>query len=118
MQTSYDTTSTTGETGHARREGKVARALEKQTAKIPSDVFLWGAVAALGASATMQILSTVKQSRMGMRTFMGGGVGRNAPWSTFIGQWVPTLLLLGVYNKIVKVMGSDRAERERDLYGR
>jgi hypothetical protein len=30
----------------------------------------------------------------------------------FIGLWAPTLLLLGVYNKIVKVLGSDRAERE------
>lgn len=119
MQTSYDTTqTTTGDTGlHSRREGKVARSIEKQTAKIPSDVFLWGAVAALGASATMQILTTVKQTKMGM--FMGGqGMGRNAPWSTFIGQWVPTLLLFGVYNKIVKVMGSDRFDRERDLYGR
>ncbi len=25
----------------------------------------------------------------------------------FIGQWVPTLLLLGTYNKIVKLLGSD-----------
>jgi hypothetical protein len=26
-------------------------------------------------------------------------------------MWVPSLLLLGVYNKIVKVAGSDRTER-------
>jgi hypothetical protein len=25
-----------------------------------------------------------------------------------VGEWVPTILLLGVYNKIVKVAGSDR----------
>ena len=30
---------------------------------------------------------------------------RRGQLSLFIGQWAPTLLLLGVYNKIVKVMG-------------
>jgi hypothetical protein len=25
----------------------------------------------------------------------------------FVGHWVPTLLLLGVYNKLVKLHGSD-----------
>jgi len=28
---------------------------------------------------------------------------------TIVGMWVPSLLLLGVYNKIVKVGGSDRS---------
>ena len=28
--------------------------------------------------------------------------------SNFVGQWAPTFLLLGIYNKIVKVAGSDR----------
>ncbi len=28
--------------------------------------------------------------------------------SNFIGQWAPTLLILGLYNKIVKVAGHDR----------
>lgn len=36
-------------------------------------------------------------------------MGRDAA-ANFVGQWVPTLLMLGVYNKIVKVMGSDRTE--------
>jgi hypothetical protein len=27
--------------------------------------------------------------------------------SVFIGQWAPTLLILGLYNKLVKVAGSD-----------
>jgi hypothetical protein len=30
----------------------------------------------------------------------------------FVGQWVPTVLLLGIYNKIVKVAGHDVSERE------
>jgi hypothetical protein len=33
----------------------------------------------------------------------------STPLAGFVGMWVPSLLLLGVYNKIVKVAGSDRA---------
>ena len=28
-------------------------------------------------------------------------------WSLFVGQWAPTFLILGLYNKLVKVAGSD-----------
>ena len=28
--------------------------------------------------------------------------------SLFVGQWAPSFLILGVYNKLVKVAGSDR----------
>jgi hypothetical protein len=28
-------------------------------------------------------------------------------WSLFLGQWVPTFLILGAYNKMVKQHGSD-----------
>ncbi len=28
----------------------------------------------------------------------------------FVGQWAPTFLVLGVYNKLVKQLGSDRVE--------
>jgi len=31
--------------------------------------------------------------------------------SLFIGQWAPTLLICGVYNKLVKQLGSDRMDR-------
>jgi hypothetical protein len=30
----------------------------------------------------------------------------------FVGQWAPTFLLLGIYNKLVKQFGSDRGENE------
>jgi hypothetical protein len=73
------------------REGTVARGIEQQTAKIPSDLFLWGAFGAIAASATLQ--------------FMG-----NRQVSTFVGQWAPTILILGLYNKMVKQLGSDRTE--------
>lgn len=72
------------------REGPVARKIEEQTAKLPSDLFLWGALGAIGASAILQMM------------------GRKET-SNFVGQWVPTVLILGLYNKIVKVAGSDRA---------
>ncbi len=79
----------------------MARAIERQTAKVPSDVFLWGAIAAMGASLVSQIVG----SRRGMRDWRRPA---RAPLSSFLGMWAPTLLLFGVYNKIVKVHGSDR----------
>ena len=36
-------------------EGRVARSIEQQTAKLPSDTFLWAAVGAMAASAALQI---------------------------------------------------------------
>ena len=34
----------------------------------------------------------------------------NRKVSVFVGQWAPTFLILGVYNKLVKQLGSDRTE--------
>jgi hypothetical protein len=72
-------------------EGRVAKTIEDQTAKLPSDTFLWIAVGAMTASATLQIMG-------------------NRHASLFVGQWAPTLLILGLYNKLVKQLGSDRSE--------
>ena len=69
-------------------EGPVARTIEQQTAKLPSDVYLWAAGGAIATSAILQLTGKPKAS-------------------LFIGQWVAPFLLLGVYNKIVKVAGSD-----------
>jgi hypothetical protein len=71
-----------------KNEGVVASAIERQTAKVPSDVFLWSALGAIGLS-------------------LGLAIAKQGKASTFVGQWVPTLLLFGVYNKIVKVSTSD-----------
>ena len=82
-----------------RTEGGMAKAIEKQTSKMPSDWFLMAAVGAVGASLAMQMTGSRHRS-------------------LFFGQWVPTILLLGVYNKIVKVAGSDRFDRgETDRTG-
>lgn len=70
-------------------EGVVARTIEEQTAKLPSDTFLWSAVAAMAVSAFFEFTGGKDKSR-------------------FVGQWVAPLLLFGVYNKLVKQRGSDR----------
>lgn len=95
-----------------QREGPVARAIEKQTSKLPSDLFLWAAGAALVGSMTFQVIGmTRKVNNIGGSFFSGVRAQPRAPLATFVGQWVPTLLLLGIYNKIVKVAGSDRITR-------
>jgi hypothetical protein len=75
-------------------EGRVARTIEQQTAKLPSDTFLWVAIGSMVASATLQVMG-------------------NKHGSLFVGQWAPTLLILGLYNKLVKQLGSDRTEQAR-----
>jgi len=70
------------------QEGKVAKAIEKQTAKVPSDVYLWAAIGAMGVSLALQFTGVKHKS-------------------LFIGQWAAPFLLLGLYNKIVKLEGHD-----------
>ena len=69
-------------------EGVLARTIEQQTAKLPSDTFLWLAGGSIATSLTLKIM----------------GRDRDAQ---FVGQWAPTFLILGLYNKIVKILGSD-----------
>jgi hypothetical protein len=70
-------------------EGVVAKTIEQQTAKLPSDVFLWAALGSIGVSLFFELTGNEEKSR-------------------FVGQWVSPFLLLGLYNKVVKVAGSDR----------
>ena len=72
-------------------EGPVAKAIEEQTARLPSDTFLWMAVGSMAVSATMQAMG-------------------NKQASLFVGQWAPAFLIFGLYNKLVKQLGSDRTE--------
>ncbi len=73
-------------------EGHVARAIEDQTAKLPSDTFLWAAIGSMVVSASLQVMGNQKTS-------------------LFVGQWAPTFLILGLYNKLVKQLGSDHLSR-------
>jgi hypothetical protein len=70
------------------KEGKVATAIEEQTAKLPSDIFLWAALGSMAISAGLQIAGVKSKS-------------------LFVGQWAAPFLLLGVYNKLVKQQGHD-----------
>jgi hypothetical protein len=74
-------------------EGSLARAIEHQTAKLPSDIFLWAAFASIATSLVLQIMDRKHNA-------------------LFVGQWAPTFLLLGVYNKLVKQLGSDCHENK------
>lgn len=71
------------------QEGPVARAIEEETAKVPSDTFLWAAGGAM-------VLA------LGLFSY-----GRKSD-ASFVGQWVAPILTMGLYNKLVKVAGSDQ----------
>jgi len=77
------------ENNDMHKEGKVATAIEEQTAKIPSDVFLWAALGSMAVSAALQIAGVKHRS-------------------LFVGQWAAPFLLLGLYNKLVKLEGHDK----------
>ena len=78
-----------GEEAWQHSEGEVARSIEQQTAKLPSDTFLWAAVSAMAGSMVLQMSGRKHES-------------------LFVGQWVAPFLLFGIYNKLVKVAGTDR----------
>lgn len=67
-------------------EGSLTRLIEQQTAKMPSDLFLFAALASMAASLAFEIVGNERMSR-------------------FVGMWAPTLLVMGVYNKLVKSLG-------------
>ncbi len=70
------------------REGPLARSIEQQTAKLPSDIWLWAAFGSIAGSLTFQTMGKANSA-------------------LFVGQWAPTFLLLGLYNKLVKLHGSE-----------
>jgi hypothetical protein len=76
-----------------QEEGPVAEAIERQTSRLPSDLFLWSGLGAVAIS-------------------LGFFAAGRKETSLFVGMWVPTILLFGVYNKLVKVAGSDVRQRE------
>ena len=59
-------------------EGPVARSIDQQTAKLPSDVYLWAAGGAIATSAILQLTGKSKAS-------------------LFVGQWVAPLAFRRVH---------------------
>jgi len=66
------------------REGSVARSIEQQTAKLPSDLFLWAAFASIGGSLALKV------------------TGKDHA-ALFVGQWAPTFLLSGSVQQVSQV---------------
>jgi hypothetical protein len=78
----------TGVVPHENREGTITKSIERYTSMVPSGTYLSLAIGSIGLAAAMKILGRDKDAQ-------------------FIGQWVPTILILGLYNKLVKVQGSE-----------
>lgn len=68
-------------------EGLLARVIEQQTARLPSDFFLWCSLGSMGLSLYLKLTGRHENSR-------------------FVGMWASPLLIMGVYNKLVKIIGS------------
>lgn len=66
------------------KEDVLTKKIEEQTTKIPSDVFLFSALGVIGISFVLKCMNKKDDAN-------------------FIGQWVAPILLLGIYNKMVKL---------------
>lgn len=75
-----------------QQEDPFTGAIEFQTSKVPSAVFLGLAIGSMAASAILQIAG-------------------KRHWALFVGQWAAPFLVIGNYNKMVKQHGSDRLSR-------
>jgi hypothetical protein len=71
------------ESDRSQQEGRLTSEIEQRTASIPSVAFLTMAGVAVAGSLSL--------------FFMG-----RREDALCVGQWAPTLLLLGLYNKLVK----------------
>jgi hypothetical protein len=69
-------------------EDRFTAAIEEQTSRVPSSLFLGLAFGAMAVSAALKIS------------------GRNS-WALFVGQWAAPLLIMGSYTKMVKQHGSN-----------
>lgn len=68
-------------------EGRATRLLEQQVAKLPSIAFLSASVGAMAVSLGLELSSRRRASR-------------------FVGMWVGPLLEMGIYIKLVKLLGA------------
>lgn len=73
-------------------EDRATETVEKRTAKVPSLAFLALAVGSMAASAAL-VLSGRKQL------------------GNFVGQWAPSILIMGLYNKLAKEIAVPRRDR-------
>ena len=76
-----------------KTEGELTKDIEKETSKLPSGLFLGAAILSMGTSLTLKLLNKQKTA-------------------LFVGQWAAPFLLLGIYNKLVKLEGHDQKDRD------
>jgi hypothetical protein len=76
-------------------EDQFTKTIESYTAAVPSSAYLGVAIGAMGLSLVCEV------------------VGRGK-WGNFIAQWVPTWLIIGLYNKLVKLEGRYHPEVHDD----
>lgn len=81
-----------------KNEGKTTSVVEDQTRKIPSIGFLGLAFASMGVSLALLL------------------AGRKN-LANFVGQWVPSILIMGTYNKIAKTFSAPYSEEQRQRHG-
>jgi len=86
MATTYMSSAGVGR--HEHKEGELTKQIEHYTSQVPSGTYLSLAVGAIGLSAVLHLAGRKHDAQ-------------------FVGHWVPTILLLGLYNKLVKLEGSD-----------
>jgi len=65
-------------------EDSFTRIVEHQTARVPSSSFLAASIASMVLSVALELSGHQR-------------------WSQFVGMWVAPLLLMGIYNKLVKI---------------
>jgi hypothetical protein len=68
-------------------EGELARLIEQQTGKIPSHWFLFGAFGSMALALALELSGRPRAS-------------------LFVSRWPTPLLVAGIYNKLVKTLGT------------
>lgn len=74
-------------------EGSMTKSIEHETSKLPSGLFLVAAITSMGASLALRLM-------------------KRKNTALFVGQWAAPFLLLGLYNKLVKLEGHDKLDQE------
>ncbi|SDS34378.1 hypothetical protein [Christiangramia echinicola] len=74
-------------------EGSLTKSIEHETSKLSSALFLGAAITSMGASLALRLMKR-KNSAL------------------FVGQWAAPFLLLGMYNKLVKLEGHDKEDKD------
>lgn len=81
-----------------KNEDVATTTIEEVTKRVPSVSFLGLAIGAIAVSATLMLLNRKN-------------------WANFVGQWAPTFLILGTYNKLVKTFSAPYSEDQRVQHG-